>query len=751
MNSDLKRVGLVFKNDGEVDFKKSLQEVNNSLKTNYNNLKLAQSAYDSTTTKTQKLRDSFNYFNEACNNQKDKLKILEEQLRSLEDAEGDHSKEIAKVKDAMTQTQIKINNYNNEMKKLSEELKKSSDKFDKFSEKATKVGEKLEGAGKKVSVLGAGLAGLGAMSIKSMDEVDEGLDIIATKTGATGDAAKQLQSVYNNLASTIPADFGDIGAAVGEINTRLDFTGQALEDSSRAFLKFAKVNGTDVNTSVQLVTRAMGDAGIASSEYQNLLDMLTVAGQKSGISIDTLTTNLAKYGAPMRALGIDTKEAIALFAGWEKAGVNTEIAFSGMKKAISTWAASGKDAKKEFKKTLNEIAKCPTIAKATTKAIEVFGTKAGPDLADAIKGGRFAFDDYVAALNDAGGAIESTYGQIVDEVDDTQLASQNAKLALHDLGETFSKMLGPILLSISEKFKSLMDKFNNLSPTVQKIITGIGTAIVVLGPALILLGKFISSIKTITIAFKTFQTAVKGGHLLVTIFTSKITLIIAAVALVVAAIAGLAYVIYSHWEQISNWTSEFIGKIKNFFIGLWDGIKSVFHNIIDFISVTFTEKWRSAWNGIKSIFKGVFDGLLFVAKAPINGIIGLMNVLIEAINFVIRGINKISFDVPDWVPGIGGKKLGFNLNQIDKISYLAKGGDLISGSAVVAEAGPELLMQQGNKTRVVPLSGSSSNSSNIIDYKKLLQVFIKALNSCKMSLDKDGFVRFIEDELLKVV
>ena len=82
-------------------------------------------------------------------------------------------------------------------------------------------------------------------------------------------------------------------------------------------------------------------------------------------------------------------------AGWEKAGVNTEIAFSGMKQAISKWAKDGKDSRKEFKKTLDEIAKCPDIASATTKAIEVFGKKAGPDLADAIKGGLLSQSRFV--------------------------------------------------------------------------------------------------------------------------------------------------------------------------------------------------------------------------------------------------------------------------------------------------------------------------------------------------------------------
>ena len=246
--------------------------------------------------------------------------------------------------------------------------------------------------------MSAAIVGAGAYAVKAMDEVDVGLDTLATKTGATGETAKDLQEVYKQVAEEIPGDFGDIGAAVGELNTRLDFTGEKLKSASVDFLKFAKVNGTDVNTSVQLVTRAMGDAGISAGQYKPLLDALTVAAQKSGISIDTLTTNLAKYGAPMRALGIDTENAIALFAGWEKAGVNTEIAFSGMKKAISTWGAANKDPQKEFAKTMQQIKDCPDLASATTLAIEAFGQKAGPDLADAIKGGRFEVESYAKAI-----------------------------------------------------------------------------------------------------------------------------------------------------------------------------------------------------------------------------------------------------------------------------------------------------------------------------------------------------------------
>lgn len=390
-------------------------------------------------------------------------------------------------------TQNKLNNLKAEASKWT----KTGRSIEEFGNKVSNISNKIDKMGTTLTTrLTLPIVGITTTAIASMDAVDEGLDTIATKTGATGSAAKELQQIYKEVASKIPGDFGDIGAAIGEINTRLDLTGDKLKNASIDFLKFAKVNGVDVNTSVQLVTRAMGDAGIEADKYSELLDMLTVAGQKSGISIESLTTNLAKYGAPMRALGIDTKNAIAMFAGWEKAGVNTEIAFSGMKKAISNWGAAGKDSTKEFSKTLKEIAKCPTIAKATTKAIEVFGAKAGPDLADAIKGGRFEFEKYIEALDNSTGTIENTYGQIVDEVDDAQLAMQNAKIAMHDAGEVAAKSLGPILLNLANQFKGLMERFDNLSDKEKKQILNMVLMVASIGPAIKIIGTLGKTVGT---------------------------------------------------------------------------------------------------------------------------------------------------------------------------------------------------------------------------------------------------------------
>lgn len=674
----------------------------------------------------------------------DSVEETKSKLETLKTAEKQVQQQFAEGK----VTQQQYDGLQREIAATEQSLKSLESAAKECNQQVSKVGQigdamqaagsKMEAAGKKMLPVTGAIAAVGATSIAAMDNVDEGLDTIVQKTGATGAAAKELEAVYREVAAEVPGDFGDIGAAVGEINTRLDFTGEKLKTASADFLKFAKVNGMDVNTSVQLVTRAMGDAGIAADEYGSVLDMLTVAGQKSGISIDKLAENLAKYGAPMRALGIDTEHAIALFAGWEKAGVNTEIAFSGMKKAISNWGKAGKDSTVEFQKTVDAIKAAPDIANATSIAIDAFGAKAGPDLADAIRGGRFEVDEYIAALESAGGAVESTYGGIVDEVDDTQLAMQTAQLALHDFGETIAKTVGPILLTLAQKLQAVGDWFSNLDERGQKIVLTVLAVVAGIGPLLIILGKVSTGVSAIisvagqlsgvfsTIA-GTVIPVVKGA------FSGLFNLIaanpiVAAIIAVIAIVALFGDQIQAILQKVDDflqgvfmvdWTTVFgpgLGDAINAFFAniknIWDAIKQIFDGIIDFIRGVFTGDWERAWEGVKKIFGGIFDGLIAIAKAPINGIIGILNGAISGINALIRGINKIKIDVPDWVPLLGGKTFGFNIPSISKIPYLAKGGILSSGSAVVGEAGPELLTMIGNKAMVQPLTNQTSKVAN---------------------------------------
>lgn len=714
---------------------KALSKVNKEIKSTESQLKDVERLLKLDPGNTQLLEQKQRLLAEAVGGTKDKL----EALKTAEKQAQEQFKKGEISQQQYEGLQREIIDTTQQLEKLEDQASRSNVALSKISTGAGKVSSVAGNVSRATAPLTAGIVGAAGAAVMAMDRVDEGLDTVMTKTGATGEAAKELQEVYNRVATTIPADFGDIGAAVGEVNTRLEFTGDKLEEASEQFLKFAKVNGTDVNTSVQLVTRAMGDAGISADEYGAVLDALTVAGQKSGISIDALATNLAKYGAPMRALGIDTQQAIAMFAGWEKAGVNTETAFSGMKKAISNWGAAGKDAAVEFQKTLDAIKAAPDIATATSMAIEAFGAKAGPDLADAIQGGRFEVEEYITALEEAGGAVDNTYAMIVDEVDDSALAMQTLQVAAHDVGETVAKTMGPLLLDAAKAVQRLFEWFGKLDGGTQKAILALLAMVAAISPVAGAVSGISGLISTMTgsvIPALSKGFATLSGKVMPALSSAFSFLAANPIILVIAAIVAVIAIVKHLWDTSeefrtavteiwasiqevfqafdawltgvfsTDWTEQFgvFGGVLNGFFhtasDVWENVKLIFQGILDFVTGVFTGEWDKAWNGVKEVFGGVFGALEAIAKAPLNAVIGLLNGAIGGVNKLINGFNGIGFDMPKW---LGGGSWHPNIPNIPGIPYLARGGTLLSGSAVVGEAGPELLSLVGGKALVQPL------------------------------------------------
>ena len=114
-------------------------------------------------------------------------------------------------------------------------------------------------------------------------------------------------------------------------------------------------------------------------------------------------------------------------------------------------------------------------------------------------------------------------------------------------------------------------------------------------------------------------------------------------------------------SKVSGWLTSVGSTVSGWFSGIWTNFTSFLGNIISYITGTFTTAWSKAWNGIKSVFSGIFDTIGGVFKSVINTVI-------DAINTVINAINKISWDVPDWVPGIGGSKFGFSIPTVPKLA-----------------------------------------------------------------------------------
>lgn len=137
------------------------------------------------------------------------------------------------------------------------------------------------------------------------------------------------------------------------------------------------------------------------------------------------------------------------------------------------------------------------------------------------------------------------------------------------------------------------------------------------------------------------------------------------------------------WAFLSSLVVGVLGTIIGVVSDFVGGILKALGGLIDFVVGIFTGNWEKAWNGLIDISNGMNEAMIGIFK-------GAVNLIIDVLNSLIRGINKMHFDVPDWVPGIGGKKWGLNIPTIPK---LAQGGIIDRPTlAVVGEAGREAVM-----------------------------------------------------------
>lgn len=264
------------------------------------------------------------------------------------------------------------------------------------------------------------------------------------------------------------------------------------------------------------------------------------------------------------------------------------------------------------------------------------------------------------------------------------------------LGESLLPAITPIIQFITD----LLTKFGELDPGIQQVIVIIGAVLAAIGPVATAIGGIISVVSTVI----PIISAVIGA-------LNPVTLAIGAV---VAAIALLI----ANWDKVKEAMQKFDDFLQNVFAtdfteifgsalgeplnaffqnieNIWNSIKRIFNGVIEFVTGVFSGDWEKAWNGVKEIFGGIWDLMLSYIKMPINGIIGLINGLVggvvEGINFIIRAINSLDFDIPDWVPMIGGSHVGFDIKEITppKIPYLATGAVIPPNAPFMAVLGDQ--------------------------------------------------------------
>lgn len=703
-------VVLNFKTNGEVSYSKTIKEINKEMNLAAAEYKNQVSAMDKDATQTEKLRAAKQKLEKQLGLAEQRSQMLREEYEKSVKETGEYSAESEKLYKQLLNSETGENKLRTALEQTNDALKEQGDVSVDTAKKLQKIeetGEKVKGVGEKMSVgVTAPIVAAGAAGLAAFGEVDEALDTIITKTGATGDQADRLSQSFKNVGSNTHLPLQTVGEAIGEVNTQFGFMDKKLEDSTNYLLQYAEINDTDVSQSAISARQAIDAYGLEYDDLNSVLDVTTKTSQNTGQSVDDLMQKAIDGAPQIKQLGLSFGEGVTLLGQFEQSGVDSSAALSSLSKATVAYAKDGKSLSQGLGELQDKVKNAGSETEAINAAAEVFGTKGGPRMADAIRRGTLNLEDLAKTAGESGGAVGDTFDATLDPIDQADQAMNNAKLAMADVGEAVQVSLLPFF----EKATSMLQEFSrwwgSLDQDTQNWIITIAGIAAAVGPVLIVLGSLMGSVTKIVGGINSFIGI--WQKMSVFLAANPFVLVIAGIALLIAGFV-LAYNkvkwfrdgVNAFFQGISDIAVQVFNFLGGFIGGVFGGIianfnnyfnagKRIFNGFLDFITGVFTGNWSKAWEGVVNIFGGIFDGIVAIAKAPINGLIGLINDFIDL-------ANKIK--VPKGVPVVGGKGIHF-----DKIPYLAKGGHLINGQAIVGEAGPELLTAKNGKTTVTPLS-----------------------------------------------
>lgn len=404
-------------------------------------------------------------------------------------------------------------------KRLSELIVEIRGEDGNLSTALGRVTKRMDALGKRVSKIGRTmtanvtlpLAAAGAAAFRSGDLIDEAMAQIRAGTGATGEQLAGLGEDFRAVFRQVPQQADEVSKAVADLNTRLGLAGAPLQEMATQVLNLSRITEEDLDGVIQSSTRVMGDWGVAAKDQSRALDELFLVSQNTGIGINSLGAQLVQYGAPLRQMGFGFQEAAALIGKFEQEGVNAELVMGSLRIALGRMAQEGvtntADALREITRRIQEAG---TVGEANTLALKSFGAEAGPDMAAAIREGRFEIGALLEELRNSPETINQAAAETMTFSESMAKLRNQATLALEPLGrqllQAFETMQPNIEAAISALGR-LTQWFAELPGPVQAVALGFTAFAAAAGPVLFGIGQMVTLASSLVGILPTLQVA----------------------------------------------------------------------------------------------------------------------------------------------------------------------------------------------------------------------------------------------------
>lgn len=664
----------------------------------------------------------------------DSVEQTKQKLDSLKNAEKQVQQQFAQGKVSQAQydaLQREIVATEAELRKAEKAAAETADSVQKIDEKPVEeLADAAQDAEKALDQAGGKAQGLASK--------------ISTTAGKVSDTFKPATTAAVGLAgalyATVPAT-EELRSDLSKLDANAQDNAVSIDAAREAWRAFAIQSG-ETDSAVEATSNLL-QAGFTESNLQKAVEGLAGAAQRfpDTLKIESLADSLQEtlatgeatgaFGELLDRLGIGAENFSAQLAQCttdaEKQNLALEtLSNAGLNDTYNAWAKNNEemlanqDANLRFQEAMASLAEVvlPIVTMITEKLAALMQWFANLD--PAVQTAIGVIVGLIAVISPIAGIISGISTAL------SFLAANPVVLVIAAIVALIAVLV--LIVTKGEEIKAWLAGFNEwlqgvfatdwteiFGPVLGGVLNGFFSLLKGIWDGVYqILGGVIDFIQGIFTG--NWEQAWSGVQQIVSGVWDTITgLITGACDLIESILSGL-----DSWLQgvfKTDWTEIFgpgLGDIINAFMknieNTWNTIKKIFQGVIDFVQGVFTGNWEQAWQGVVNIFGGLFDNLVNMVKSPLNGIIGLLNGAISAINGLISGLNSISFTMPSW---LGGGHFGINIPYIPKIPYLAKGGILSQGSAIVGEAGPELLTMMGSRAMVQPLTSSTTNQTNL--------------------------------------
>lgn len=494
--------GITIEIDGDTKgLSQALKGVNKDIKSTQTQLRDINKLLKLDPTNATLLKQKMDALGKEISQTKDKLS----QLKSVQDQMEAGLKNGSVTQEQYDAWQREIIETENELKNLEKELKNvpsASDamltqvggNFEAVGQKVSAVGDKISNVGDKLMVVTGAITAAGAASIEAWKEVDSASDNLIKKTGATGANLAEMEGIVNDLATTIPTTFDTASNAVGLVNTRFDVTGDELERLSSAFIKFADLNGTDVAGSIDSVSSMMKAWGIDAKDTVAVLDTLNGVGQRTGVSVNTLSDVLQGNALSFKELDLNMAEAATLLGNMEKNGIDASAGMTALRKAMSKATDDGKSLTEVMAEWEALMKSSASESEKMAATEDLFGSRAYTQLFNALNEGNISFTNINASMSDFSGNVEKTFEATLDPIDEFTTTMNDLKLLGAEIGEEVIPVLVDVLKDLKPILDDIKEVWEGMSPEEQRqLIENLGKLALV-APALSVSGRAIGGV-----------------------------------------------------------------------------------------------------------------------------------------------------------------------------------------------------------------------------------------------------------------